>query len=63
MDQALLRPDDDVCPAHDPMLSAENAGLISDDEPGITREKDGAGFLSSLVHTARSGLMARVAAP
>lgn len=46
MDQALLKPDDDACPAHDPMLSAENAGLVyvTDDEPGISREKDGAGF-------------------
>ena len=46
MDQALLKPEDDVCPAHGPMLSAENAGLlyVTDDEPGIARRKAGTGF-------------------
>ena len=49
MDQALLKPEDDVCAAHDPMLSAENAGLVyvTDDEPGIAREKNGTGFAYS----------------
>jgi DNA topoisomerase-1 len=46
MERALLAPKDDVCPAHDPMLSAENAGLsyVTDDEPGITRQKAGRGY-------------------
>lgn len=46
METAFLKPEDDVCPAHDPMLSAENAGLryVTDDEPGIKREKSGVGF-------------------
>lgn len=46
MDAALLKAEDDACPAHDPMQSAENAGLryVSDDEPGITRRKAGRGF-------------------
>jgi DNA topoisomerase-1 len=46
METAFLKPEDDACPAHDPMLSAENAGLryVSDDEPGISRQKAGEGF-------------------
>ena len=43
---ALLVPEADVCPALDPALSAENAGLryVTDDDPGITRRKAGRGF-------------------
>lgn len=43
---ALLRAEDDVCPAYDPILSAENAGLryVTDDTPGITRKKSGRGY-------------------
>ncbi len=46
METALLKAEDDACPAYDPVQSAENAGLryVSDDEPGITRKKAGKGF-------------------
>lgn len=46
MAQALLRPEDDVCPALDPEQSAKNAGLryLGDDGPGITRRRSGTGF-------------------
>jgi DNA topoisomerase-1 len=46
MEEALLTPEDDACPAYDPELSAENAGLnyVTDDVPGITRRKSGRGF-------------------
>lgn len=46
MAEALLTPEEDACPAHDPMLSAESAGLcyVTDDNPGITRRKAGRGF-------------------
>jgi DNA topoisomerase-1 len=46
MEEALLTPEDDACPAYDPELSAENAGLnyVTDDVPGITRRKSGKGF-------------------
>ncbi|MFC5067707.1 DNA topoisomerase IB [Flaviflagellibacter deserti] len=46
MADALLVPDDDACPAHDPALSAENAGLVyvTDENPGITRKKSGLRF-------------------
>ncbi|MGQ4274002.1 DNA topoisomerase IB [Terrihabitans sp. B22-R8] len=46
MDAAVLDPEDDVCPAYDPELSAENAGLVyvSDEGKGITRRRAGRSF-------------------
>lgn len=58
---------EEACPAHEPALSAESAGLtyVTDDEPGITRRKAGTGFAyhlpsGQLVHD--QGILARIRA-